>query len=33
MNSEMPTRALVIASPHIDRILAGEKNGSLFNTI
>ena len=25
MNSEIPTRALVIASPHIDRILEGEK--------
>jgi hypothetical protein len=24
-NMEVPTRALVIASPHIDRILAGEK--------
>ena len=25
MNTEIPARALVIASPHIDRILAGEK--------
>lgn len=25
MNSTLPTRALVIASPHIDRILSGEK--------
>ena len=25
MKPEIPTRALVIASPHIDRILAGEK--------